>query len=162
MLRASTAAALAAAGILAGPVQAETIGKVGTDWIGNDIVIEAIQDPKVQGVICHLAYFERSLIDRLQQGNWFEDPSYSAISCHATGPLTVGDIDLDRNGEEVFKEARSLIFKKLVVNRIYDRRNGSLVYLAHTRQVQQGSGKISISTITLRNVETTWSKGRPE
>jgi hypothetical protein len=65
--------------------------------------------------------------------------------------VIVGDIDLDRNGEEVFKEARSLIFKKLVVNRIYDRRNDSLVYLAHTREVQQGSAKMSISTVALHN-----------
>ncbi len=150
------------AGILASPIHAATVGKVKTDWTGNDILIEAIQDPKVQGVTCHLAYFERSLIDRLQQGNWFEDPSYSAISCQATGPVIVGDIDLDRNGEEVFKEARSLIFKKLVVNRIYDRRNDSLVYLAHTRQVQQSSAKMSISTVALHNPQATWTKERRE
>ena len=162
MVRALAVGALIVGGTLTSPVQAETIGKVKTDWIGNDIVVEAIQDPEVQGVTCHLAYFERGLIDRLQQGNWFEDPSYSAISCHTTGPLIVGDIDLDRNGEEVFNEARSLIFKKLVVNRIYDRRNDSLVYLAHTRQVQQGSAKMSISTISLSKAQATWTKGRRE
>jgi CreA protein len=146
-----------AVGVITTPIRAETIGKVKTDWVGNDILIEAIQDPKVQGVTCHLAYFERSLIDRLQKGKWFEDPSNSAISCQTTGPVIVGEIDLDRNGEEVFKEARSLIFKKLVVNRIYDRRNDSLVYLAHTRQVQQGSAKMSVSTVPLHAVQATWT-----
>ena len=38
------------AGILASPIHAATVGKVKTDWTGNDILIEAIQDPKVQGV----------------------------------------------------------------------------------------------------------------
>ena len=33
---------------------------------------QAVADPDVQGVTCHLAYFDRSVIDRLQQGNWFE------------------------------------------------------------------------------------------
>ena len=46
----------------------------------------------MKGVVCHVAYFNRSLIDRLQQGNWFEDPSYSAIDCAASGPVTVGKI----------------------------------------------------------------------
>ncbi|WP_262265990.1 CreA family protein [Microvirga yunnanensis] len=153
--------ALAAAYLVGIPAQAEVVGKVRTDWVGNDIVIEAIQDPKVQGVTCHLTYFERSLIDRLQQGNWFEDPSNSAIACQTTGPVAIGNIDLDRAGEEVFTESRSLIFKKLVVNRIYDRQNNALIYLAHTRQVQQGSAKMSISTVPLYNMQATWTKGRP-
>ena len=55
------------------------VGSVGVDWTGNDITIEAVADPDVDGVVCHLAFFNRSIIDRLQQGNWFEDPSYSAI-----------------------------------------------------------------------------------
>ena len=155
-------AILVAACLIGIPAHAEVVGKVRTDWVGNDIMIEAIQDPKVQGVTCHLSYFERSLIDRLQQGNWFEDPSNSAIACQTTGPVTIGNIGLDRNGEEVFTESRSLIFKKLVVNRIYDRQNNALIYLAHTRQVQQGSAKMSISTVPLYNTQTTWTKGRPQ
>jgi CreA protein len=162
MRRITTAAALWMAIAFAAPVSAEVVGKVGTDWTGNDIVIEAIQDPKVQGVTCHLTYFDRSIIDRLQQGNWFEDPSNSSISCQMTGPVTVGDIDLDRNGEEVFNERRSLVFKRLVVNRIYDRQNNVLVYLAHSRQIQQGSAKTSISTVPLFNAQVTWTKERPQ
>lgn len=60
---------------------AEQIGEVGVDWLGNDIIIEAVADPKVRGVTCHVAYFDRGLIDRLQKGNWFEDPSNSSIAC---------------------------------------------------------------------------------
>ena len=70
------------------------VGSVGVDWTGNDIAVEAVPDPEVQGVVCHVAYFNRSLIDRLQQGNWLEDPSYSAIDCNATGPVTIGDINV--------------------------------------------------------------------
>jgi CreA protein len=41
---------------------ADVIGKVGVDWTGNDIVVEAIADPQVKGVTCHVTYFDRSLI----------------------------------------------------------------------------------------------------
>ncbi|MCF1707312.1 CreA family protein [Tabrizicola sp. J26] len=126
---------------------AQEVGRVGVDWVGNDIVIEAIPDPKVQGVTCHVAYFDRSLIDRLQQGNWFEDPSYSAIDCSQTGPIVLGDIDESSSGEDVFSESRSLIFKTIKVTRIYDKTNHTLVYLAHASELTQGSGKMSISTV---------------
>lgn len=96
----------------AGAAMADEVGKVGVDWVGNDIMIDAIKDPKVDGVTCHVAYFDRSIIDRLHKGNWFEDPSDSSISCRQTGPITIGDIDMSERGEEVFKQGLSLIWKK--------------------------------------------------
>ncbi|HCQ57194.1 MAG TPA: CREA protein, partial [Sulfitobacter sp.] len=80
------AAALSAC-LFATAAPAEQVGNVDVDWLGNDIIVEAVADPKVKGVTCHLAYFERGLIDRLQKGNWFEDPSNSSISCRQTGPI---------------------------------------------------------------------------
>ena len=132
---------------------AEEIGEIGVDWFGNDIIIEAIEDPKVSGVTCHVAYFERGIIDRLQKGNWFEDPSNSSIECTQTGPINIGDIADDKSGEEIFKSSRSLIWKKLVVKRIFDEKNNSLVYLAHSREVQSGSAKMSISVVPIYNPE---------
>ncbi|MCI5073452.1 CreA family protein [Oricola sp.] len=146
----NTIIALAAGACLApAAAQSEEVGKVGVDWLGNDIVIEAVADPEVKGVTCHVSYFERGLIDRLQKGNWFEDPSNSSIACRQTGPIEIGDIDLDKDGEEIFKSSRSLIWKKLVVKRIYDRENNTLIYLSHSRQVQDGSAKMAISTVPL-------------
>lgn len=150
------------AGLWTGAASADEVGKVGVDWLGNDIVVEAIGDPEVEGVTCHVTYFERGLIDRLQQGNWFEDPSNSSIACRQTGPITIGDIDLDRNGEEVFQQRRSIILKTLVINRIYDRENDTLIYLAHTREMQQGSAKMAISTVPLYGADAKWENGRPE
>jgi len=142
--------AVALFGLLAaGTASADVVGKVGVDWVGNDIIVEAVQDPKVQGVTCHVAYFDRSLYDRLSNGNWFEDPSYSAIDCIQTGPITVGDIDKGAAGEDIFSERTSLIFKSLRITRIYDAKNRSLIYLAHASEVTQGSGKMSISTVAL-------------
>lgn len=134
---------------LTAPAAAEEVGRVGVDWVGNDVVIEAIPDPKVQGVTCHVAYFERSVIDRLSQGNWFEDPSNSSIACRQTGPISIGDIDRSEEGEEVFRESRSIIFKSLRVTRIFDEANQTLVYLVHGREISEGSAKMAISTVPL-------------
>lgn len=132
-------------------VQADEVGRVGVDWVGNDIIIAAIPDPDVQGVTCHIAYFERSLFDRLSNGNWFEDPSNAAIDCRQTGPIVVGDIDRSRDGENVFRERQSIILKSVVVKRIYDAQNNTLIYLAHASELSQGSAKMSMSTIPLYN-----------
>lgn len=143
------------------PVRADVVGKIGVDWIGNDIMVEALSDPKVEGVTCHVTYFDRSVIDRLQKGNWFEDPSNNSIACRQTGPISVGDIDLSEEGEEVFRQGMSLIWKKMVVNRIYDRKNDTLVYVVHTRQVTDGSAKMAISTVPLYGQSVTWKEGKP-
>ncbi len=140
---------------------AEEVGQVGVDWFGNDIIVEAISDPKVQGVTCHISYFDRGVIDRLQKGNWFENPSDSSIACRQTGPITVGDIELDEEGEEVFNQGISLIWKQQVVNRIYDKKNDTLIYLSHSRQVQDGSAKMALSSVPLYNQQVTWEKGKP-
>ena len=143
------------------PAAAQQGGEVGVDWLGNDIIVEAIKDPEVQGVTCHVSYFERGVIDRLQKGNWFEDPSDSAISCQQTGPISIGDIDLSEGGEEVFKQGISLIWKQQVVNRIYDKENDTLIYLSHSRQVQEGSAKMGISTVPLYGQQVEWKEGKP-
>jgi CreA protein len=137
---------------------AEEVGSFTNDWTGNEIVVEGFADPKVQGITCHLTYFDRSLIDRLSKGNWFEDPSNSSIACRQTGPIVIGDIELRPKGEEVFTERRSLIFKSLAVRRIYDKKNDSLVYVAYSRQVKDASAKMAVSTVALFNATPVWEK----
>lgn len=142
------------------PAAAEEVGSFRNDWTGNSIVVEAIPDPKVQGVTCHITRFDRSLIDRLSKGNWFIDPSNSSIACRQTGPITVGDINMSERGEEVFSERLSLIFKSLAVRRIYDKKNETLIYVIYSRQVKDASAKMSISTVPLFRSEVTWTKAQ--
>ena len=144
---------IAAAAATPNLASAEKVGNVDVDWLGNDIVVEAFEDPKVSGVTCHISYFERGLIDRLQKGNWFEDPSNSAISCRQTGKIEIGDIEMDNEGESVFSERRSIILKSLNVKRIYDQKNQTLIYIAHAREIQEGSAKMAISTVPLFQVD---------
>lgn len=162
MKRTAFLLALLVAGAALAPARADEVGKVGVDWLGNDIIVEAIADPKVKGVTCHVTYFDRSVVDRLKNGNWFEDPSNSSIACRQTGPIAIGDIDLGKGGEEVFSQRISLIWKYQVVNRIYDKANDTLIYLSHSRQVKDGSAKMAISTVPLYGQKVEWTKGRPE
>jgi CreA protein len=158
----STLLAAAALATALSPMKAEEVGQVGVDWLGNDIIVEAITDPQVEGVTCHISYFDRGLIDRFQKGNFFEQPSDSSIACRQTGPIKIGEISFDEEGEEVFNEGISLVWKQRVVNRIYDKKNNTLIYLSHSRQVQDGSAKMSLSTVPLFNQQVTWANGKPE
>jgi len=136
---------------------ADDVGRFRNDWTGNGIVVEAVADPKVQGVTCHISRFSRSVIDRLSKGDWFVDPSNSSIACHQTGPITIGDIDTSTSGEEVFSERLSLIFKSLAVRRIYDSKNMTLIYVIYSRQVKDASAKMSIATIPLYGRDVNWA-----
>jgi CreA protein len=150
--------ALIAAGVLiASSTAAEEVGSFTNDWSGNEIVVEAIEDPKVKGITCHVTHFERGLIDRLRKGNWFEDPSNASIACLQTGPIVIGDIERDDEGEEVFNERKSLVFKNLAVRRIYDQAHQTLVYVVYSREVVEGSAKMNVSTVALHGAEVTWA-----
>ena len=145
----------------AAAAQADDIGRFSNDWTGNGIVVEAVADPKVGGVTCHLVHFDRSVIDRLTKGNWFENPSNSSISCQQTGPVVIGNIVTGGKGEEVFSERMSLFFKSIAVRRIYDKTTNTLVYVAYSRQVKDASAKMGLSTIALFNTNVAWSTGKP-
>src|SRR5258705_10369757 len=104
--------------LLAGLSRADEVGRFSNDWTGNGIVVEAVADPKITGVTCHLVHFDRSVIDRLSKGNWFENPSNSGISCQQTGPIVICKIATRTNGEEVFSERCGPFFKWTAVRRI--------------------------------------------
>ncbi|HTH97671.1 MAG TPA: CreA family protein [Stellaceae bacterium] len=137
------------------------VGSFKNDWTGNGLVVEAIADPKVKGVTCHLVHFSRSLLDRLTKGNMFEDPSNASISCRQTGPITIGNIDTSSSGEEVFSERASLIFKSIAIRRLYDRKNDTLIYVSYSRQVKNASAKMGISTVPLGPANATWTGRKP-
>ena len=132
------------------------VGEFKNDWLGNEIKINQLTDPKIEGVVCHLAYFDRGVWDRIGKGNWFENPSNSSISCLQSGPIKVGKIDMDRSGEEVFDQNQSLIFKQLAVRRIYDASSDSLMYVSFSRKPIEGSAKMSLSTVPLFGRDVTW------
>ena len=63
------------------------------------------------------------------------------------GPITIKK-DL-KDGEDVFRESRSWLFKKLQVVRFYDKPNNTLVYLSYSDKIVEGSPKNAISTVPI-------------
>ena len=124
-------------------------GEFKNDFVGNEIKVQALSDPKIPGVTCHLTHFDRGFWDRAAKGNWFEDPSNASIACRQTGPITIGDIDFDKSGEEVFSQRMSLVFKSIAVRRIFDAEHNTLIYVVYSRKPIEGSAKMSVSTISL-------------
>ncbi|MET0545070.1 MAG: CreA family protein [Caulobacterales bacterium] len=125
------------------------VGEFSNDLMGNEIKIEALPDPSIPGVICHMAYFDRGVLDRLRQGNWFENPSNSSVSCQKIGPVDLSKVRLDRAGEEIFSQRQSLFFKRTAIRRIVDLKNRSILYISHSREIVEGSAKMSISSVPL-------------
>ena len=72
------------------------------------------------------------------------------------GPIEIADnIDKSEKGEPVFKESRSLLFKELRVQRIYDEEKKAVVYISFNTRLDKNSDsnksrfKSSISAISL-------------
>lgn len=138
-----------ALGLLAATSQAQEIGSVDTafKWLGPDhkIVIEAFDDPKIDGVAC---YVSRSKTGGIKGGlGLAEDTSDASIACRQVGPINVKETLKD--GEQVFNERRSLVFKKMRVVRFFDKPRNTLVYLVYSERVIEGSPKNSISAVAL-------------
>ena len=130
--------------------QAEEIGSVDTQFklFGPDhkIVIEAFDDPKIEGITCHLS--------RSRKGGFkgmvglAEETSDASIACRQVGPIrVVGEL---KEGERVFSESRSLIFKKLQVVRFFDKKRQTYIYLVYSDRVIEGSPQNAISTVPVQ------------
>jgi CreA protein len=141
------AALLALAGC--GNANEERVADFSNDWTGNEMVVTAIRDPNLPQVLCHFASFDRSFLDRIGKGNWFENPSNSAIACHLTGAIDEAALAKLPKTEEVFSRGTSLMMKAIAVRRIVDLPNRSLVYVSYGREVASASAKMDMSVIAL-------------
>jgi CreA protein len=126
-----------------------TTGKVSTNfrWLGpNDkIVVDGFDDPKVQGVACHISRAETGGVKGAL--GVAQDTSDASIACRQVGPIRiVGEL---KDGERVFDEQRSLVFKTLQVVRFFDRERNVLVYVAYSDRVLTGSPQNSVSTVPI-------------
>ncbi|MBM7063091.1 CreA family protein [Pseudomonas sp. UL073] len=128
---------------------AEQIGEVSTvfKWVGpNDkIVVEAFDDPKVDGVTCYLS---RARTGGVKGGlGLAEDRAEASIACRQVGPISFREQLKD--GDEVFKERTSLVFKSMQVVRFFDRKRNALVYLVYSDRVIEGSPQNAVTAIPI-------------
>ncbi len=136
--------------MIAQPARAEEVGCVSTNirmlGLANDkVCIDSFHDPKVDGVVCHVSRAKTGGVKGAV--GLAEDTSDASIACRQVGPITVkADI---KDGEDVFKENRSWLFKKLQVVRFFDKPNNTLVYLSYSDKLIDGSPKNAISTVPI-------------
>lgn len=127
--------------------QAEQIGEVDTVFklIGPDhkIVVDAYEDPEVQGVTC---YVSRAKTGGIKGGlGLAEDKAEASIACRQTGPISFAR-PIKRQ-DEMFSERISLVFKRLRVVRMVDVRRNTLVYLTYSDRVIEGSPQNSVTAV---------------
>jgi CreA protein len=113
----------------------------------NDkVCVSAFDDPQVPGIVCH--------ISQARKGGWGqpfglnEDPSNFSVSCRQNGPI---DVDLSKLGEneEVFSQKTSIFFKTTRIYRMVDKLHNTLVYLAISTKIINGSPANAISTVPI-------------
>lgn len=141
------AAGLAAGLAFSGLAMAEEIGSVDTvfKWLGpnHKIVVEAFDDPKVAGVTCYLS---RAKTGGIKGGlGLAEDRAEASIACRQVGPIRFAEKLED--GEVVFKERTSLVFKTMQVVRFFDESRNTLVYLVYSDRVIEGSPQNAVTAI---------------
>ena len=144
MLLARRGFLLAAAGstLLPGSADAANTREIGdvpaSGLIFKDAIkVTAFDDPKVKGVQLYITDFERPVTERLQK-NFFSDPTQASVACAQVGPVTITpDIAKGKEGEEVFEQARSLLFKTLRVRRLYDEETNTLVYISYSTRLNK-------------------------
>jgi len=129
---------------------AEQIGEVSTVFkllgANHKIIVEAFDDPKIEGVSCFLSRAKTGGI-RGSLG-LAEDTSDASLDCRQIGPVKYLE-DLEA-GEQVFRQRTSILFKKLQVVRFYDSTRNALVYLTYSDKVIEGSPKNSVSAVVVR------------
>jgi CreA protein len=133
--------------LLAASVQAEPIGSVDTvfKWIGPDhkIVVEAYDDPKVNGVTCYVSRAKTGGVKGAL--GVAEDKSEASIACSQVGPISIAKPLPEQ--EEMFNERISLVFKKLRIVRMVDAKRNTLVYLTYSDRVIEGSPQNSVTAV---------------
>jgi CreA protein len=130
--------------------QAEQVGCLSTTFrfLGpNDkVCVSAFDDPKVAGVACHISHARTGGV---KGGLGFaEDPSRFSIACRQVGPITVDPAKLPEE-EEVYSAKTSILFKRTHVYRMFDKKRNTLVYLAISDKIIEGSPFNSISTVPI-------------
>lgn len=104
-----------------------------------------IDDPMVEGVACHYTVPEKGGIAGTL--GLAEQVSDISLACRQIGPIKFkGKAD---QGDVVYRQSRSLFFKRMQVVRGCDEKRNVLVYLVYSDKLIDGSPKNSTSTVPI-------------
>ena len=104
-----------------------------------------VDDPEVEGVACHFTVPEKGGIK-----GWLglaEEVSDISLACRQIGPIHFKD-KMEQGGD-MFRQRRSLFFKKMQIVRGCDAKRNVLVYMVYSDKLIDGSPKNSTSSVPI-------------
>ena len=116
-------------------------------WVSpNDkLATYGVDDPEVEGVACHFTVPERGGFK-----GWLglaEEVSDISLACRQIGPIRFKA--KSEQGEDMFRQRRSLFFKKMQIVRGCDAKRNVLVYMVYSDRIIEGSPKNSTSSVPI-------------
>ena len=111
----------------------------------HKLAVYGIDDPVVEGVACHFTQPEKGGVSGML--GVAEEVSDISLACRQIGPIRFKE--KFEQGEEVFSERRSLVFKRMQIVRGCDATRNVLVYLVYSDRLIEGSPKNSTSSVPL-------------
>lgn len=104
-----------------------------------------IDDPAIGGVACHFTVPEKGGLEGAF--GLAEEVSDISLACRQVGPIIFRETF--SQGDEVFRQRRSVFFKKMQIVRGCDVKRNVLVYLVYSDKLIEGSPKNSTSTVPI-------------
>jgi CreA protein len=116
-------------------------------WLtpNDKLATYGLDDPEVEGVACHFTVPERGGLT-----GWLgvaEEVSDISLSCRQIGAIHFKK--KFSQGEDVFRQRRSLFFKKMQIVRGCDVKRNVLVYMVYSDKLIEGSPKNSTSSVPI-------------
>jgi CreA protein len=148
-LSAIAAILVCAAALPAGAQEPDRIFDKSTVWrplTPNDkLAVYGLDDPLIEGVACHYTTPERGGL----KGTFgiAEEVSDISLACRQIGPVRFKE--KFEQGDVVFSERRSLIFKRMRIVRGCDAKRNVLVYMVYSDRPIEGSPKNSTSSVPI-------------
>jgi CreA protein len=113
----------------------------------NDkLAVYGVDDPAIDGVACHYTAPEKGGL--AGAFGLAEQTSDISLACRQYGPIKFKE-KFDQ-GDVVFRERRSLFFKKMQIVRGCDAKRNILIYMVYTDKLIDGSPKNSTSSVPIQ------------
>ena len=144
-----TLTALFLAAAPAAAAEPDLIFRKSTTWKmmtpDDKLATYGIDDPVVEGVACHFTVPEKGGLSGMF--GLAEEVSDISLACRQIGPIKIKE--KFAQGDVVYRQSRSIFFKKMQVVRGCDTKRNVLVYLVYSDKLIDGSPKNSTSTVPI-------------
>ena len=113
------------------------------------VVVERFDDPEVRGISCYISQARTGGLSGML--GVAEDPARFALTCTATGAIEVlPGARRGERGEQVYESSTSLFFKETRVHRFLDEERNTVVYLAWSTRLIDGSPFNAVAVVPIR------------